>query len=251
MKLRRLDQLISSLGYATRREVRAIVDDGRVKVAGVVAKRSDDRVDPAQVLLDDEPLEHIDGLLAVFHKPVGYTCTHNADEGDTIYSLLPPLWLARNPPVTSVGRLDKETSGLLLITDQGQIVQRFTSPREQIEKVYEARLDRDIEPSYAEMLASGTLMLRNEDKPCLPAKLEILESRLARITVVEGRYHQVRRMFAALGNHVLELHRTRFGEYELGDLPEGECRVVELGLRPGPDLKLGGNDSHATTCDGG
>lgn len=235
MKLRRIDQLISSLGYASRREVRELVDDGRVMVAGVIAERSDARVDPALVTLDGEPLENIDGLLAIFHKPIGYTCTHSEEEGDTIYSLLPPRWLARNPAATSVGRLDKDTSGLLLITDQGQFVQRCTSPRASIEKVYEAMLDRAMEPGLVEAFAAGTLMLRGEDKPCLPAKLEILAPTQARLTLMEGRYHQVRKMFAALGYHVEALHRSRFGEYELGDLPEGEWREVEVSamLLPG------------------
>jgi 16S rRNA pseudouridine516 synthase len=227
MKLRRIDQLISSLGYATRREVRELVDDGRVSVAGVIAKRSDDRVDPALVTFDDEPLEHIDGLLAIFHKPAGYTCTHSTEEGDTIYTLLPPRWLARNPAVTSIGRLDKDTTGLLLITDNGQLVQRLTSPKHESEKTYEATLAREIDPSMVAALAAGTLILRNETTPCLPAKLEILGPMQARITVVEGRYHQVRRMFAALGNHVEALHRTHFGEYALDDIAEGEWRVVE------------------------
>ncbi len=204
-------------------------------VAGVIAERSDARVDPALVTLDGEPLENIDGLLAIFHKPIGYTCTHSEEEGDTIYSLLPPRWLARNPAATSVGRLDKDTSGLLLITDQGQFVQRCTSPRASIEKVYEAMLDRAMEPGLVEAFAAGTLMLRGEDKPCLPAKLEILAPTQARLTLMEGRYHQVRKMFAALGYHVEALHRSRFGEYELGDLPEGEWREVEVSamLLPG------------------
>ena len=133
--MRRLDQLLSSLGYCSRREAEGMVRAGRVKIGGQTAKKADQRVDPHQVLLDDRPLEAPDGLLAVFHKPTGYVCTHSDGEGSTIYELLPPRWLARNPPVTSVGRLDKDTSGLLLITDQGQLVQRYTSPRAEIEKV--------------------------------------------------------------------------------------------------------------------
>lgn len=224
---RRLDQLLSSLGYGSRREVTAFVKAGRVLVEGEAAKRAEDKVDPHVVTLDGEPLEAPDGLLAVLHKPAGYVCTHGEGEGPTIYDLLPPRWMNRNPPVTSVGRLDKETSGLLLITDIGPLVHRHTSPKAEIEKVYEAELDHDLDPTLIEVFASGTVMLRSEDKPCLPAKLEFLGPRTARLTITEGRYHQVRRMFASQGWHVESLRRTRSGPYELGDLKPGEWRLVQ------------------------
>ena len=223
---RRLDQLLSCLGYCSRREAAAIIKSGRVSVDGAVAKRADDKVDPHLVTLDGQPLEAPDGLLAVLHKPVGYVCTHGEGEGQTIYELLPPRWLNRNPPVTSVGRLDKETSGLLLITDIGPLVHEHTSPKAAVEKIYEAELDRDLDPSLISIFASGQIMLRGEEKPCLPAKLEITGPRNARLTITEGRYHQVRRMFASQGWHVEKLHRTRCGEYELGDLKPGEWLLV-------------------------
>ena len=223
---RRLDQLLSSLGYGSRREVTSFVKAGRVQVNGEVAKRAEEKVDPEGVTFDGEPLEAPNGLLAVLHKPVGYVCTHSEGEGPTIYELLPPRWMNRNPPVTSVGRLDKETSGLLLITDIGPLVHEHTSPKAAVEKVYEAELDHDLDPSLVEVFASGTIMLRSEDKPCLPAKLEILGPRTVRLTITEGRYHQVRRMFASQGWHVEKLHRTRCGGYSLDGLQPGEWRLV-------------------------
>lgn len=224
--MRRLDQLLSSLGYCSRREAAAWVKAGRVRIGEDVAKRADEKVDPHRVALDGGPLEAPDGLLAVLHKPVGYVCTHGDGEGPTIYELLPPRWLNRNPPVTSVGRLDKETSGLLLITDIGPLVHEHTAPKAAVEKVYEAELDRDLEPSLVDVFASGAIMLRGESKPCLPAKLEISGPRTARLTLTEGRYHQVRRMFASQGWHVERLHRTRCGGHGLGDLQPGEWRLV-------------------------
>ncbi len=224
--MRRLDQLLSSLGYCSRREAEAVVKAGRVSVSGVIAKRADQRVNPKVVTLDGAPLEAPDGLLVLFHKPTGYVCTHADGEGPTIYELLPARWLARNPPVTSVGRLDKDTSGLLLITDQGQIVQRCTSPRAEIEKVYEVTVDHDLDEALIATFASGSVMLRGEEKPCLPAKLEITSPRTAALTITEGRYHQVRRMFASQGWHVETLHRSRFGDYTLDGLAEGQWRVV-------------------------
>ncbi len=139
---RRLDQLLSSLGYGTRREVRAQVDAGRVTVRREVAAHHDAKVEARDVLFDGAPLEAPEGLLAMLHKPVGYVCTHANGEGPTIYDLLPARWLRRNPPVTSVGRLDKDTSGLLLITDRGDLVQKWTSPKSDIEKIYEVTVDK-------------------------------------------------------------------------------------------------------------
>jgi 16S rRNA pseudouridine516 synthase len=226
--MRRLDQVLSSLGYCSRREAVSFVKNGRVKQNGLVLTKADQKVDPQAVTVDDEPLEALDGLLAMLHKPVGYVCTHGEGEGPTIYELLPDQWLRRNPAVTSVGRLDKDTSGLLLVTDIGPLVHRYTSPKAEIEKAYLAELDRDLEASLIETFAKGDLMLRSEEKPCLPAKLEILSARTARLTLTEGRYHQVRRMFASQGWHVEKLHRERFGDYTLGDLAEGEWKMVGM-----------------------
>ncbi len=224
--MRRLDQLLSSLGYCSRREAMAFVKEGRVKQNSVVLKRSDQRVDAALITVDDQPLEAPDGLIAMLHKPVGYTCTHSEEEGPNIYELLPAHWPERNPAVTSVGRLDKDTSGLLLVTDIGSLVHRYTSPKSEVEKTYLTEVDCDLNLALVEIFAKGDLMLRSEEKPCLPAKLEIVSARTARLTITEGRYHQVRRMFASQGVHVEKLHRERFGPYELGDLAEGEWRMV-------------------------
>ena len=226
--MRRLDQLLSALGYCSRREAMAFVKEGRVKLSGTVVKRSDQRVDAALITVDDQPLEAPDGLLAVFHKPVGYSCTHSADEGPNIYELLPSHWPDRNPAVTSVGRLDKDTSGILLVTDIGSLVHRYTSPKSDIEKTYLVEVDRELDPSLISIFAKGDLMLRSEEKPCLPAKLEIVSTLTARLTLTEGRYHQVRRMFASQGWQVEKLHRERFGPYTLGDLPEGEWQMLSL-----------------------
>lgn len=225
--MRRLDQLLSSIGYSSRREVPSLIKQGRITISGTPASRADQRVDPDSVLFDGEPLEAPHGLLAILHKPVGYVCTHAGEEGQNIYELLPPHWLDRNPAVTSIGRLDKDTSGLLLISDIGPLVHKLTSPRSDVEKVYEVIVDRDLDPALAAVFASGAIMLRSETKPCLPAKLEITSPRGATVTLNEGRYHQVRRMFASQGYHVESLHRSRFGHYTLDGLAEGEWRMAK------------------------
>lgn len=222
----RLDQLLSRFGYCSRSEARVWLRQGRVRVGGVPALDPGQRVRTEEVLIDLEPVENPGGLLALYHKPAGLVCSHEADEGPSIYDALPSRWLRRNPPVTSVGRLDKDTTGLLLLTDDGDWVHRWTSPRHETPKVYEVTVDRDLDPSSVGVFASGTLRLDGESSPCHPARLEILSPREARVELTEGRYHQVKRMFASQGSRVIHLHRTRFGPFELGGLPEGGWRLV-------------------------
>lgn len=230
----RLDQLLSSLGYCSRREARAWIDDGRIEVAGTIADDAGKKVSAAEVRVDGEPLDHPGGLLLLLHKPLGCVCSHDSREGASVYDLLPERWRRRNPAVTSIGRLDKETSGLLLLTDQAALVHRLTSPKHKVPKVYRATVDRDLSPELVPLFASGTLRLEDEDQPCAPAELKLLPPRAAELTLTEGRYHQVRRMFAATGATVLALHRARFGGLELGDLPAGQWRELPVDYFGGP-----------------
>lgn len=226
--MRRLDQLLSSLGYCSRREARGWFAAGRLAVKGVVAEDYGAKADPADVTVDGELLDHPAGLLLLLHKPVGLVCSHDGREGPDIYSLIPSRWRQRNPAVTSIGRLDKDTSGMLLLTDLSPLVHRLTSPKHKVPKVYRATVDRDLSPELIAQFASGTLLLDGEDAPCAPATLNLLSAREAELTLTEGRYHQVRRMFAASGATVLTLHRARFGPLELGDLPAGQWRELPL-----------------------
>jgi 16S rRNA pseudouridine516 synthase len=226
--MRRLDQLLANLGYCSRREARAWIQAGRVTVRGEVEDDFGAKASPAEVRVDGEPLDHPDGLLLLLHKPVGLVCSHDGREGPNIYSLLPPRWRERNPPVTSIGRLDKETSGLLLLTDQSELVHRLTSPRHKVPKVYRATVSADLSPALIPLFAGGKLMLKDEKEPCAPAELKIISPREAELTLTEGRYHQVRRMFASQGCEVLTLHRAKFGHLELGDLPAGQWREMPL-----------------------
>jgi 16S rRNA pseudouridine516 synthase len=228
--MRRLDQLLSSLGYCSRREARDWIEDGRVTVRGEIADDVSRKTAAGDVLVDGEPLDHPDGLLLLVHKPTGLVCSHEVREGANVYSLLPERWRNRNPIVTSVGRLDKDTSGLLLLTDQSALVHRLTSPKHKVPKIYRATVDRDLSPELVPLFASGTLLLEGEKTPCAPADMRILSSREAELTLIEGRYHQVRRMFSSQSVTVLTLHRERFGPLALGDLPKGEWRELPLGF---------------------
>lgn len=216
---------IANLGYGSRKQVEWLFREGRVTDADGEVLYADDKVPHESIRIDGEPLDPAPGLLLMLHKPVGYTCS-TKDAGRLIYDLLPPRFRARSPIVSPVGRLDRDTSGLLLMTDNGLLLHRIISPKSELPKVYEATLAEDLRGDEAATFASGTLMLESEKTPLLPAELEILSPRRARLTLHEGRYHQVRRMFAAVGNHIVALHRSRVGGLDLGGLEAGRWRLL-------------------------
>ena len=222
----KLLKLIANLGYGSRKEVTAMFRDGRITDVDGRELAIDDVIEPPQVRIDDAPLDPAPGLILMLHKPAGYTCS-NSDAGTLVYDLFPPRFRRRSPTLATVGRLDRETTGLLLMTDDGPLLHRIVSPRSRLEKVYEATLARDLRGNEGEIFASGKLMLESERAPLAPAVLEVLEARRARVTVTEGRYHQVRRMFAAVGNHVEALHRSRVGGLTLGELVSGKWRPLD------------------------
>ena len=217
----RLDRLLANLGYGSRREVGALVARRQVVLDGAVVKDAGARVPTtpdiaARMTVSGQPLDPPAPLTLVLHKPLGVVCSHR-EAGRSVYELLPMRWRARMPALSTIGRLDKDTSGLLLITDDGLFLHRVISPRSQVAKRYVATLDRPLSGTEAEIFAAGTLMLEGETDPLAPAGLEVLGPTEARLTITEGRYHQVRRMFAAVGNHVVALHRDRIGGLSLPD----------------------------------
>jgi 16S rRNA pseudouridine516 synthase len=162
----------------------------------------------------------------MLHKPLGVVCSHR-ETGRSVYELLPARWRARSPALSSIGRLDVDTTGLLLLTDDGALLHRVISPRSHVTKRYLATLDRPLRGDEAALFAGGALMLEGETAPLRPAILEPLSPKRAYLTITEGRYHQVRRMFAAAGNHVVALHRDRIGGLDLpDDLAEGRHRIL-------------------------
>ena len=227
----RLDRLLANLGYGSRREVTALVARGQVVLDGATLKDAGARIAvtadlPARMTIAGQPVDPPAPLTILMHKPLGVVCSHR-EPGRSIYELLPPRWQGRIPALSSIGRLDKDTSGLLLITDDGPFLHRVISPRSQVAKRYVATLDRPLAGAEAQAFASGTLMLESEAEPLAPAVLEPLGPTEARLTITEGRYHQVRRMFAAVGNHVTALHRDRIGGLTLPeDLAPGAWRIL-------------------------
>src|SRR5690554_517763 len=191
----KLVRLIANLGYGSRREVALMFRQGRITDAAGQVLYADDKVGHADVRVDGEPLDPPQGLLLMLHKPVGHTCS-TKDPGRVVYDLLPPRFRLRKPLLSTVGRLDRDTSGLLLLTDDGALLHRIISPKSRVPKTYEATLAEPLRGDEAALFASGTLMLESEKTPLRPALLEPLGERSARLTISEGRYHQVRRMFA-------------------------------------------------------
>jgi 16S rRNA pseudouridine516 synthase len=228
----RLDRLLANLGYGSRREVAALVHAGRVTLDGAEIEDADQRVAVGPGLtermrVDGKPLDPPPGLILMLNKPLGVTCSHK-EAGPLVYSLLPERWRRRDPAISTVGRLDKDTSGLLLMTDDGALLHRIISPRSHVSKRYRVELDRPLRGDEEATFASGTLMLEGEEKPLLPVAMETLGPTSALVTLLEGRYHQVRRMFAAVGNHVVSLHRDRIGALDLpADLAPGQLRLLD------------------------
>lgn len=228
----RIDKLLSSMGYGSRSEMARMAKAGGITLDGAELADVSARIAvtpdlPQRMRIDGAPLDPLQGLVILLNKPLGMTCSHKED-GALVYDILPKRWRGRDPAISTIGRLDKQTSGLLLLTDDGPLLHRIISPKRHVKKTYRARLARPLAGNEAAVFASGRLMLEGEDKPLAPAELEIVTETEALLTVTEGRYHQVRRMFAALGNHVEALHRERLGGLTLPDgLAAGQWRLLE------------------------
>jgi 16S rRNA pseudouridine516 synthase len=222
----KLVKLIANLGYGSRKDVAMMFREGRITDPDGEVLYADDKVPHEHIRIDDEPLDPPTGLVLMMNKPLGATCSRK-DQGRVVYDLLPPRFRVRDPALSTVGRLDRDTSGLLLFTDDGSLLHRIISPRAQVAKVYEATLANDLGGDEGALFASGTMMLESEKEPLEPALLDVLGPRHARLTLTEGRYHQVRRMFAAIGNHVETLTRISVGALTLEDLAAGQWRTLD------------------------
>lgn len=235
-QLLRLDKLLANLGYGSRREIGAMAAAGRIALDGLRLRRADEKIAidagiEVRLLIDGQPIDPLPGLLLLLNKPLGVTCSHK-EAGRLVYDLLPPRWRQRTPSLSAVGRLDKDTSGLLLMTDDGDFLHQVISPRARIEKRYKVTLDRPLTGMETGIFAQGGLLLDGEDKPLLPARLQPLGPAAALLAITEGRYHQVRRMFAALGNHVVALERVGIGGLDLpDDLPPGQFKRLDEAAR--------------------
>ena len=221
---KRIDAHLSSLGYCTRGEAKKFlrifeltVNDKRVFDTSIKAYHNDIKVN--NEVLDPEI------ITILLNKPSGFICSHN-DAGSLIYALIPSRWNRRNPKISTIGRLDVDTTGAIVLTDDGALNHKLSSPKSDVSKIYEATLAVPLNGDEKEIFESGELMLNGEKKPLLPAVLEVISETHVRLEICEGKYHQVKRMFAAVGNRVLSLHRVSFGGFMVDDLKEGEYKFI-------------------------
>ena len=220
----RLAQLLFSQGFGTRRECEGLILAGFVAIGGRIIDDPDAEIDPNGLLYTVEGREwpYHERVYLLLHKPAGYECSQKPSAWPSIYTLLPPPLRRRD--VQAVGRLDQDTTGLLILTDDGALIHRLTSPKKHVPKVYEVATAEPVTPKQIDALLAG-VTLRDDPKPVRAAACEAAGERALRLTLTEGKYHQVKRMVAAVGNRVESLHRSAFGELVLTpDLPEGRWR---------------------------
>lgn len=228
----RLARLLANLGYGSRREVIRLIDQGAITLDNAVIKKADATVDleaglANRMLVSGEPLDPLPPLTIMMNKPAGYVCSHG-EPVRSVYDLLPPRWRRRRPTLSSIGRLDADTTGLLLITDDGALNHLVTSPRRHLPKRYVVELALPLSADVPDLFASGSMRLGGDERPLAPAWLRPLSPRKATLVLTEGRYHQVKRMFDAVGNRVLGLHRDQVGGLALpAALGPGRIHILE------------------------
>lgn len=222
--MQRLDKYLSEAGAASRKEIKAMIKAGRITVDGVPAKAADQKIDEtaAVITVDGEPVQGFRLVTVMLHKPAGYVTSTEDPRDRTVMELIPEQY--RRLGVVPAGRLDKETEGLLLLTNDGALNHRITAPKHGMKKVYYAEHER--EAGEADVAAFREGLILRDGTECLPAVLEPLGPGKSRITVQEGKYHQVRRMMASRGMTVRYLRRETEGGLTLEGLPLGAVREL-------------------------
>ena len=223
--MERLDKLLAGTGKWSRREVKALVRQGLVRVDGRLAASAEDKLDPAAAIITvaGETISLHRFTYVMLHKPAGVLTATEDRKQPTVLDLLPPE--LRRIGLAPVGRLDKDTEGLLLLTNDGELAHRLLSPKYHVEKRYFARVDGELSAADAEAFARG--MTLGDGLECLPAGLEVLPDRVCVVTLREGKFHQVKRMLAARGAPVLYLKRLSMGPLTLDDsLAAGAYRLL-------------------------
>ena len=221
--MERLDKIISATGKRSRREVKLLVKQGRILVDGIPAAAADMKVDPAvsEIIMDGENIGYQKYTYLMLHKPAGVLSAVEDRKQQTVLDLLPEELQRRG--LSPVGRLDKDTEGLLLLTNDGELTHKLLSPRHHVDKVYYARVEGRLESADCGAFAAG--MTLGDGLECMPAGLEILSDSEALVTLQEGKFHQVKRMLAARGKPVIYLKRLSMGPLRLDEsLQPGQFR---------------------------
>lgn len=224
MAMERIDKIIASQGLYSRSDVKYLVSRKRVAVDGKTVTSASQKADAEknEITLDGKPFLVQKQVYLMLHKPKGYVSATEDKKQQTVLELVPAKWKGRD--IFPAGRLDKDTTGLMILTDDGVLAHNILSPKKHIQKVYRVELDI---PVTEEMRAGFAAGVELKDGICKAAELKILGERTAEVTLKEGRYHQIKRMFGCYGAKVVELHRLAMGELYLPeDLAEGECREL-------------------------
>jgi 16S rRNA pseudouridine516 synthase len=222
--LERIDKLIASQGAYSRSEVKNLIAKKRIQVDGQPVSRADVKIDPAhqRITVDGRDFAIQTHVYLMLHKPAGYVSAVRDAKDPTVLDLVPEAYRRRD--LFPAGRLDKDTTGLMILTDDGVMVHNILSPRKHVQKKYRVRLDTAVTEEMVHRFAEGIAL---NDGTTFPAELRILGPDQGEVTLREGRYHQIKRMFGCCGAKVLELHRVAMGHLELpSDLAEGECREL-------------------------
>lgn len=220
----RIDKIIASQGLYSRSDVKYLVNRKRVAIDGEVVRSSSQKADPEKnvITIDGKPLTVKKQIYLMLHKPKGYVSATEDKEHQTVLALVPPELKGRD--LFPAGRLDKDTTGLMIITDDGVLAHNILSPRKHVQKVYGVELDIPVTEEMQKGFAAGVEL---NDGICKEAELVITGEKTAEVTLKEGRYHQIKRMFGCYGAKVMELHRIAMGDLYLpDDLAEGDCREL-------------------------
>lgn len=226
----RLDRLLSNLGYGGRKEMAMAIKNEWLEIDGAPVTDPSFGVDiniarMGCILFDGEVLDPPAPYTVMLHKPVGYTCSHK-DPGQIVYDLFPARWRLRKPSFSSIGRLDKYSSGQLIFTDDGNLLHRVIHHKSFVAKHYAVSLRDALRGDEAALFASGKFCMLEDDKPLKPAHWTADSEKSGVMVLNEGRFHQIRRMFEAVGNEVVTLHRFQTGNLSLDDLAEGTWRAL-------------------------
>jgi 16S rRNA pseudouridine516 synthase len=224
MAMERIDKIIASQGLYSRSDVKYMVNKKRITIDGKVVTSASQKadVDKNEIMLDGKPFVVKKQIYLMLNKPKGYVSATEDKKQQTVLELVPPALKGRD--LFPAGRLDKDTTGLMIITDDGVLAHNILSPKKHVQKIYRVELDIPVTEEMQKGFAEGVEL---NDGVCKDAKLTILGEKTAEVTLREGRYHQIKRMFGCFGAKVVELHRIAMGELFLpDDLPEGECREL-------------------------
>ena len=221
--MERLDKIISEAGLCSRRDCERLAKRGRITVDGVIVKNASEKVsDTAIIEIDGEPVSRHREVVCIMNKPAGFVTSTDDDRNPTVMELLPEDMLRQQ--VVPAGRLDKDTEGLLVFTNNGDLLHKLISPKHEVPKVYYVEHEGNVDSSIIQKATDGVTL--KDGTVCKSAKIERIEEGKSTICIREGMYHQVKRMYAALGLHVNYLRRIQIGNLPIGDLKPSEVREL-------------------------